>query len=180
MLGRLFLLFTLVPLVEIYLLVQLGGLMGVWPTIALVAVTGFIGASLARREGRRALASYQESLAKGQLPEEGIVSGLLILAGGVMLITPGVLTDVFGLAMMIPPVRRSVAELVKARLQKQIGAGNIQVMHLGGGGVPGFGGGVGFGGGGFRGAEPGEGEVIDAELVDVRPPKRDKTPLREG
>ncbi len=159
MLGRLFLLFTLVPLAEIYLLVQLGGLMGVWPTIALVAVTGFVGAALARREGRRALASYQESLAKGQLPEEGIVSGLLILAGGVMLITPGVLTDVFGLAMMVPPIRRGAAKLVKARLQKRISAGQIQVMHIGSGGfgVPGF----------DAGAERPEGVVVDAEVVET-------------
>jgi len=163
-LGRLFLLFTLVPLAEIYLLVQLGGLMGVWPTIGLVAVTGFLGAALARREGRRALASYQEAMAKGQLPEEGIVSGLLILAGGVMLITPGVLTDVFGLAMMVPPVRRAMAKLVKARLQKRISAGQIQVMHIGAGG---FGG---FAGSGFGGAEPPEGVVVDAEVVDRREP----------
>ena len=158
MLGRLFLLFTLVPLVEIYLLVQLGGLMGVWPTLALVFVTGFLGASLARREGRRALARYQEALAKGQLPEEGIVSGLLILVGGVLLIAPGVLTDLTGLALMIPPVRRSVAKRINARLQKRISDGSIQVMHLGGGGF------------GFSGFESGgggsDGVVVDAEVVN--------------
>ena len=165
MLGRLFLLFTLVPLAEIYLLMQLGGLMGVWPTIALVALTGLVGAALARREGRRALASYQAALAKGQLPEEGIVSGLLILVGGVMLITPGVLTDITGLALMIPPVRRGVAKLVKSRLQQRISAGDIQVMHIGAGGfgVPGF----------DSRAEPPEGSVIDAEVVDTHEPKRD-------
>lgn len=168
MLGRLFLLFTLVPLAEIYLLVQLGGLMGVWPTIALVAVTGFVGAQLARREGRRALASYQEALAKGQLPEDGIVSGLLILAGGVMLITPGVITDAFGLAMMIPPVRRAMAKLVKARLNKRIESGQIQVMQIGVGGL----GGVASGGFGRSGghAERGEGVIIDAEIVDDQAP----------
>ncbi|PRQ02625.1 FxsA family protein [Enhygromyxa salina] len=160
MLGRLFLLFTLVPLVELYLLVTLGGLMGAGPTIALVAVTGLLGSWLARREGRKAIASYREALSKGQLPEDGIVSGLLILAGGVMLITPGILTDVFGLAMMVPPVRRSVAELVKARLQKRIEGGDIQVMQIGVGGLGGLGG-SGMGGGGGRGP------FVDAEIVDV-------------
>lgn len=165
MLGRLFLLFTLVPLVEIYLLVQLGGLLGAWPTIALVAITGLLGAALARREGRRALASYQEALAKGKLPEEGIVSGLLILVGGVMLITPGVLTDVVGLALMVPPVRRAVAKQVKARVQKRIDTGSIQVMHIGAGG---------FGFSGFDAGQP-DGEVIDAEVVERREPTTGET-----
>jgi UPF0716 protein FxsA len=130
-LGRLFLLFTLVPLVELYLLVTIGGWMGAGPTIALVAVTGIVGAWLARREGRKALVSYQESLAKGQLPEEGIVSGLLILAGGVLLITPGVLTDMFGLAMMIPPIRRATAKLVKKRAKARIESGELRVVQIG-------------------------------------------------
>lgn len=164
MLGRLFLLFTLVPLAEIWLLVQLGGLMGVWPTLALVLVTGFLGASLARREGRRALARYQEALAKGQLPEEGIVSGLLILVGGVLLIAPGVLTDLSGLALMIPPVRRAVAERINARLQKRIGDGSIQVMNIGS---------AGFNLSGFESSAGGQngvpdGIVVDAEVVEVR------------
>lgn len=159
MLGRLFLLFTLVPLVEIYLLVQLGGLWGVWPTLGMVMVTGLLGASLARREGRRALARYQEALAKGQLPEEGIVSGLLILVGGVLLIAPGVLTDVTGLALMIPPIRRAVAKQVKARVQKRITDGSIQVMHIGASG---------FGMPGFESDARPDGVVVDAEIVDTR------------
>ncbi|PRP90315.1 phage T7 F exclusion suppressor FxsA [Enhygromyxa salina] len=164
MLGRLFLLFTLVPIVEIYLLVTLGGLMGPGPTVALVAATGFLGAWLARREGRKALAAYQESMAKMELPEDGIVSGLLILAGGVMLITPGVMTDVFGLAMMVPPIRRATASLVKKRMQKRIASGDVQVMHIGAGGFrAGFGGGVGRGGDGGLG----DGAVVDAEIVDA-------------
>jgi UPF0716 protein FxsA len=164
MLGRLFLLFTLVPLAELWLLVTIGGLIGPWPTIAIVAATGFIGAKLASHEGRRALASYQEAMAKGKLPEEGIVSGLLILAGGVMLITPGVLTDLFGLSMMIPPVRRAMAKLVKKRLQKRIDSGQVQVVSLGAGGLSGP-----FappGGSGFE-SPGGRGRVVDAEVIDA-------------
>ena len=161
MLGRLFALFTLVPLLELYLLVTIGQYMGVGPTIALVAVTGMAGAALARREGRKALASYQAALAKGELPEDGILSGLLILAGGVMLITPGVLTDAFGLAMMVPPVRRGVAKLVKRRLQARIASGDVQVMHIGSGAV-------GFGAEQARGpgSGPGSGSIVDVEVVD--------------
>lgn len=164
MLGRLFLLFTLVPLVELYLLVTIGGIMGVGPTIALVAATGFAGAWLARREGRRALASYQESLSQGQMPEDGIISGLLILAGAVMLITPGVMTDVFGLSMMIPPLRRGVAGIIQGRLQKRIEAGEIQVLSSGGGSF-GFSASSGAGAAGF--GAPGRGRIVDAEVVDV-------------
>jgi len=148
-----------VPLAELYLLVTLGGLMGVWPTIALVAVTGLAGAWLARREGRKALANYQESLSKGEMPEDGIVSGLLLLAGGVMLITPGVMTDVFGIAMMVPPVRRKTAELVKRRLQKRIESGEVQMFQLGGS--------VSFGGGFGPGSPGGRGDVVDTEIVEV-------------
>lgn len=162
MLGRLFLLFTLVPLVELYLLVTIGGWMGVGPTIALVALTGLVGAALARREGRKALSSYQESLAKGKLPEEGIVSGLLILAGGVMLITPGVLTDVFGLAMMVPPIRRATAKLVKKRTQARIESGDIRVMQLGQLEMSGF------AAPSRRGHGPGaEAGVVDTEVIDA-------------
>ena len=176
MLGRLFLLFTLVPLAELYLLMTIGGLMGAGPTIALVAGTGLAGAWLARREGRRTLASYQESLAKGQMPEDGILSGLLVFGGGVLLITPGVLTDVFGLSMMIPPLRRAVARMLQGRLQKRIESGEVQVLSSGGS----FGFTAGSGGSPFGpgfGAQ--QGQVVDVEVVDsevveaeVLPPKR--------
>lgn len=176
-LGRLFLLFTLVPLAELYLLMTLGGIMGAGPTIALVAGTGLAGAWLARREGRRTLASYQESLAKGQMPEDGILSGLLVFGGGVLLITPGVLTDVFGLAMMIPPLRRAVARLIHARLQARIESGEVQVLSSGasfgfsaGGGSP-FGPGSGSG---RRGGQVVDVEVVEREVVEAEalPSKR--------
>lgn len=168
MLGRLFLLFTLVPLIELYLLIAIGGQVGVLPTIGMIAVTGMLGAYLAKREGRRALASYRESLAKGRLPEDGIVSGLLILVGGVLLIAPGVLTDLVGLALMIPPIRRGVAKLIVARAEKRIASGELHVMHLGPGAAQ-FGG-VPFGGQGPgvepRSRAPG---VVDVEVVDGDP-----------
>jgi UPF0716 protein FxsA len=159
-LGRLFLLFTLVPLVELYLLIAIGGSVGVAPTIALIATTGILGAWLAKREGRKALASYQEALTQGRLPEDGIVSGLLILVGGVLLIAPGVLTDVVGLSLMIPPIRRGVAKLVTRRVEARIQSGQIGVMHIG----PGFG--PGFGVNASEGSERTRG-VVDVEVVDV-------------
>jgi UPF0716 protein FxsA len=153
-LGRLFLLFTLVPLVELYLLIAIGGQVGVLPTIGFIAATGMLGAYLAKREGRRALASYREALEKGRLPEDGIVSGLLILVGGVLLIAPGVLTDFVGLALMIPPIRRSVAKVIVARAQKRIQSGELRVMHLGPESAP------------FGGGAPSPGGVVDVEVVE--------------
>ncbi|NVB37436.1 FxsA family protein [Pseudenhygromyxa sp. WMMC2535] len=176
--GRLFLLFTLVPLAELYLLITIGGLMGVGPTIALVAITGLVGATLARREGRRALTDYREALTRGQLPEDGVLSGLLILVGGVMLITPGVLTDLFGLTMMLPPARRATAKLIEKRLQKRlsegVAEGSIKVIGFGSG----LGGGFGSPGPGRESADARQGAVVDAEVVEVDG-QRTRDQLRE-
>jgi UPF0716 protein FxsA len=164
-LGRLFLLFTLVPLVELYLLITIGSSVGVAPTIAMIALTGILGAWLAKREGRKTLASYQQAVTQGKLPEDGIVSGLLVLVGGVLLIAPGVLTDVVGLALMIPPFRRAVAKLITRRVEARIRSGELQVMHIGSG--PGFG--PGFGPE-FRAPTDGNGRapgVVDVEVIDV-------------
>ena len=122
-LGKLFLLFTVVPAVELYLLIQLGGALGAGPTIAIVLTTGLLGASLAKREGGRVFGEWQASLQRGELPKEGLVSSLLVLVGGVLLVTPGVLTDVFGITMLIPPIRRAFAGVLnryaEARFQLQ-------------------------------------------------------------
>ncbi len=108
-LGKLFLLFTVVPVVELYLLIQLGGVLGAGATVAIVLTTGLLGATLAKREGGRVFGEWQASLQRGELPKEGLVSSLLLLVGGIFLVTPGVLTDLFGITMLIPPARRAVA-----------------------------------------------------------------------
>ena len=114
------LLFTVVPLVEVYLLVTIGGLLGPWPTVGLVLVTGAVGAFLARHEGSRVLREWREAVAQGELPEEGVVSSVLVLVGGVLLVTPGVITDVVGLSLLIPPSRRAIAKVVKRRLEARM------------------------------------------------------------
>jgi UPF0716 protein FxsA len=175
-LGRLFLLFTLVPLVELWLLIQLGGVIGLLPTVALVAGTGFAGAWLVRREGRKALAGYQQAMLEARVPEDGILGGLLILLGGVLLITPGVLTDLTGIALMIPPLRRRLARALEQRLQTKleqgVASGSVRVI--------GFGGGNPFGGG-TTGASPfgpfgdasrtGGRSVIDVEASEPGRPR---------
>lgn len=110
MFGRLALLFVLVPLVELGLLIYLGTLMGVLPTVALVVGTGLLGATLAKWQGLQVLAKLRGDLAALRTPEVTLFEGVLVLLAGALLITPGVLTDVVGFSLLMPPVRRKVAE----------------------------------------------------------------------
>jgi UPF0716 protein FxsA len=114
MLARLFLLFTIVPFVELFLLLKVGEVVGFWPTVAMILVTGFVGAWLSKREGLRVWNEYQRALAELRMPDEGLTSALLVLVGGALMIAPGVLTDVTGILLMIPPIRRVVARWVEA------------------------------------------------------------------
>lgn len=113
MFGRLFLLFSIVPFVELFLLLAVGREIGFWPTVGSIILTAFIGAALAKREGLRVWREWQTALAEMRVPEEGITSGLLVLVGGALLIAPGVLTDIAGILLMIGPIRRVVARWVE-------------------------------------------------------------------
>lgn len=125
--GRLFLLFTVIPLVELYLLIAIGRVLGPVTTIALVLITGALGAWFARLEGARVIRRWQEALARQQLPKDGVIDGFLIFIGGVLLITPGVLTDVAGLSMVMPPTRRLIAGVVRRWFEHQVATGRVQV-----------------------------------------------------
>ena len=129
--GRLFLLFTVVPLVELYLLIAIGRMLGPGPTIALVVLTGALGAWFARLEGARVIRRWQEALARQELPKDGVIDGFLIFIGGVMLITPGILTDIAGLSMVVPPTRRVIARAVRRWFEGQIATGRVQVYTQG-------------------------------------------------
>ena len=121
---RLLLLFTLVPLVELYALIRLGSLIGAGPTILLVLGTGAAGAWLARREGFRSWSAVQSELAAGRLPAEELLHALVVVAG-VLLVTPGVLTDAFGLLMLIRPVRAAMIRRVRSRIDRSIQSGDV-------------------------------------------------------
>jgi UPF0716 protein FxsA len=135
--GRLFLLFTVVPLVELYLLIAVGRVLGPMATIGLVLVTGAVGAWFARLEGARVIRRWQEAIARQQIPKDGVIDGFLIFIGGLMLITPGILTDVAGLSMVMPPTRRVIAGFVRRWFERQIAAGRVQVYAPGYNGGPG-------------------------------------------
>ncbi len=116
MLPRLFLLFVTVPVLELFLFLVLGQRIGLGATFGIVLLTGFLGAYLARSQGLKALARYQESLAQGRLPHEAIIDSLLILVAGVLLLTPGFLTDAIGFALLAPSIRNRI----RGRLEQSI------------------------------------------------------------
>jgi UPF0716 protein FxsA len=133
--GKLFLLFTLVPVLELYLLITVGGVIGPAATIGIVLATGLLGAVLAKHEGMRVLRQWQDAVAKGEIPEEGVASSLMVLVGGILLVTPGVLTDVLGLAMLVPFTRRAMARLVQRRAARHL---QVTTLHSIGAGFGGF------------------------------------------
>jgi UPF0716 protein FxsA len=150
--GRLFLLFTVVPLVELYLLVAVGRVLGPAATIGLVLVTGAVGAWFARLEGARVIRRWQEAMARQHIPKDGVIDGFLIFIGGLMLITPGILTDIAGLSMVMPPTRRVIAGFVRGWVERQIAAGRVQVY------APGYNG---------RADRPQEVIEVEGEVVEV-------------
>jgi UPF0716 protein FxsA len=117
---RLLLLLTVVPLVELVILVRLAHRFSWQATVALVIVTGILGAWLARREGLKALVRIQTDLAQGVPPVAAVVDGALILAAGLVLVTPGILTDLCGFALLIPPIRRWVRRRLSEAFRKRI------------------------------------------------------------
>lgn len=117
MFPKLLLLFIGLPLLEIIILVKLGEVIGFWPTIGLVVGTGVLGASLAKAQGFLVYARIQNELAAGRIPAGELLDGLLILIGGIVLLTPGLLTDLLGFALLIPLVRA----LFKAWLKQKFG-----------------------------------------------------------
>ncbi|MCG6957093.1 MAG: FxsA family protein [Gemmatimonadetes bacterium] len=131
LLGRLALLFVIVPLVELYILVQIGHVVGLLPTLGLVLLTGAAGAALARAEGLRVLWAFQSELARGRVPGQALQDGIAVLVGGAFLVTPGILTDLAGLALLFPPTRRIAQRLVRRSLERRIREGALNFVVVG-------------------------------------------------
>ena len=105
---KLLLAFTIIPIIEIYLLIEIGSIFGALTAITLVILTGFLGAFMARMQGLQTLFRIQESLREGRMPSSDLLDALLIVIAGVVLLTPGFLTDSAGLLLLIPPTRNSI------------------------------------------------------------------------
>lgn len=117
MLWRILLAFTLIPLIELYLLWQLADEIGLGVTILLVLVTGFLGSLLARSQGLQTWRRFQDAIARGRMPAKELQEGLLIVFAAAMLLTPGILTDVAGFLLLVPWSRRWVRVFLAARLK---------------------------------------------------------------
>jgi UPF0716 protein FxsA len=110
--------FVVVPLVEIYLVIQVGQVIGVWWTILILVADSVLGAWLIRREGGRSFRALQSALSSGRMPARELADGALILVGGTLLLTPGFATDAFGMLLILPftrPVARRLLTTVVAR-----------------------------------------------------------------
>ncbi len=119
MFFRLLLLFTVVPLIELALLIEIGNHVGLPATIALVILTGVVGAWLAKSQGLKTLARLQGELQQGRMPTDALLDGLMIFVAGAVLLTPGLLTDLFGFLLLVPAGRAAVRRAVAARLRQR-------------------------------------------------------------
>jgi UPF0716 protein FxsA len=179
---KLFLLFTIIPVLEFYLLMKLASLLGVPATFLIVVGTGAVGAGLARKEGLRLLTQWHEATQAGRMPEEGVISGALLLVGGVLLVTPGVMTDVVGLLLLFPQTRLAIAALVRSAIEKKIRSGelfvNVQSNEFGANPFP-FENKSGTGSRPVQGEYCEDGEILDGNIEIIEDDSRDD-PSRNG
>ena len=155
--GRLLLLFLIVPIAELYLLIEIGQRIGTISTLALIFLTALLGSALARRQGLGVLRRMQSEMAEGRLPASSMVDGVLILLAGAVLITPGVLTDLVGFLVLIPVTRGLIKAYLWKRIERAVKRGAARVH-------------VDFGAPGYpsahrpdRAETPIQGEIIDLE-----------------
>jgi UPF0716 protein FxsA len=125
MLLKLILIFTIVPFIELFLLIELGSAIGTLNTILVVVITGVIGAFMARVAGLTVLFKIQENLREGIFPRDEFFDGVLILIGGAFLVTPGLLTDALGFFLLLPLGRAVVKRWLKEILKRRIDSGEI-------------------------------------------------------
>lgn len=124
-------LFIVVPLAELYLILKVGDLIGWWQTILLLALDSVLGSMLLRAQGRAVWRRFNETMAAGRVPHKELQHGIAVIFGGALLLTPGFLSDVVGLLLLLPPTRALILHLVMRRLAKR-----VQARVVAGGGRP--------------------------------------------
>ncbi len=127
---RLFFLFTLVPILELYILVKLGTIFGVGMTLLVVLGTGILGASLSKREGLKVWFRIQEEMQNGRFPGNELLDGFLIFVAGVLLLTPGLLTDILGFLTLIPWTRAIFKKWIKGKVHKMMDSGQTDITYF--------------------------------------------------
>ena len=127
--GRLLLLFIALPTLELALLIEIGQRIGTPLTIGLIVLTGVVGAALARSQGLRVISEVQTRVARGELPTDSLVDGLMILVASALLVTPGVLTDLFGFLCLVPAFRAMVKREFVRRFERAVRENRVE-LHV--------------------------------------------------
>ena len=130
MLLKLFLCFTLIPVVELYLLIKVGTVLGGINTILLVIISGFLGAWLARLEGMNTLVKLRSNLQQRLMPAEELLDAVIIFIAGVVLITPGFITDILGLLLLWPVTRNRLKRFLRKKFDELYLQGNINITRF--------------------------------------------------
>lgn len=129
MLARLFVVFAVVPVLELYVLIKVGKLIGAWETVAILLAVSFAGAWLVRHQGFAILSRIQGELAAGRLPAAELLDGFLVLVGGVLLLTPGFLTDLLGLVFLLPAGRFVLKQYLRRWLEQRLARGAVIIRR---------------------------------------------------
>ena len=129
MLGYLILLFTLVPIVELALLIKVGQYIGLSNTLLIVILTGVSGAYLARSQGIATLKRMQSDINEGIMPTDKLFDGVMILCGGILLLTPGLITDAIGFIALVPFTRLLIKAWIKSKIKGMISQGRVITIH---------------------------------------------------
>lgn len=129
MLGKLILLFTLTPAVELYILFQIAKVTSLGTTILLVILTGIAGAYLAKSEGRLIINKIKMEINQGRMPGNELINGLCVLIGGALLLTPGIITDVIGFSLVIPITRSVFKAYIKKKFESMIREGQVHFYY---------------------------------------------------
>lgn len=163
--------FVVVPLVELYVIIQTGQVIGVLPTVAILLAVSLAGAWLVRREGTRAWSQLRRALREGRPPTREVVDGALVVFGGALLLTPGFVTDLCGLFFVVPPTRAVANRIIRSRARAFVG---LPAM-----GFPGMRG-PGAAPRSTRRGRHRDDDVVDVEVVDVVRTDRDPARHRPG
>jgi UPF0716 protein FxsA len=118
--------FIVVPLAELYVIIQVGQAIGALPTIAILLLDSVLGSMLLRAQGRAVWRRFNEALAAGRMPHREVVDGVLVIFGGAFLITPGFITDVVGVVLLLPPTRALVRAWLARRLARRVSLGVVE------------------------------------------------------
>lgn len=180
MLARLILIFTLIPIFELFMILWVNTQIGAWPTFGIVLATGLTGAIVGKIQGLKAWRKIKEELARGELPQDSILDGLAVLLASALLLAPGVLTDLTGLILLFPftraPIRRFAKKKLAGWLSQDMPSPGASIFTAASG-FDGFGGASDMGFGGFGGAD---GVVLDITPEEAQRQRRASRGIDQG